>query len=91
MFGSLESLERSHVQTEQSRGRKNNPVCPFKSCGEKPLLRLCRTRSGWYPYGGRCWPFSRVPELPEERDFALFGIFDGHGGKQAPLFSPTLL
>ena len=23
-----------------------------------------------------------VPQLPEERDFALFGIFDGHGGKQ---------
>ena len=26
-----------------------------------------------------------VPSLPEERDFALFGLFDGHGGKAGGL------
>eukprot|EP00438_Fugacium_kawagutii_P014862 Skav220138 [mRNA] locus=scaffold1320:72380:82436:+ [translate_table: standard] len=32
-----------------------------------------------------------VPQLPEERDFALFGIFDGHGGKQVAEFVKTFL
>lgn len=32
-----------------------------------------------------------VPQLAEERDFALFGIFDGHGGKQVVEFVKTFL
>lgn len=32
-----------------------------------------------------------VPSLPEERDFALFGLFDGHGGKQVAEFVKTFL
>jgi len=32
-----------------------------------------------------------VPSLPEERNFALFGMFDGHGGKQVSEFVKTYL
>merc|ERR1712048_988953 len=32
-----------------------------------------------------------LPSLPEERDFALFGLFDGHGGKQVAHFIKTYL
>jgi len=31
------------------------------------------------------------PQLPEDRDFALFAIFDGHGGKQVAGFVKTYL
>lgn len=33
----------------------------------------------------------QVPALPKERDFALFAIFDGHGGKQVANFVKTFL
>ncbi|CAE7557785.1 unnamed protein product, partial [Symbiodinium necroappetens] len=32
-----------------------------------------------------------VPQLPQERNFALFGLFDGHGGKQVAEFVRTYL
>mmetsp|Transcript_53722 Transcript_53722/g.114676 ORF Transcript_53722/g.114676 Transcript_53722/m.114676 type:complete len:413 (-) Transcript_53722:92-1330(-) len=32
-----------------------------------------------------------VPTLPEEREFAVFGVFDGHGGKQVAAFVKTYL
>mmetsp|Transcript_11175 Transcript_11175/g.25397 ORF Transcript_11175/g.25397 Transcript_11175/m.25397 type:complete len:418 (+) Transcript_11175:79-1332(+) len=33
----------------------------------------------------------QCPDLPKERDFALVGIFDGHGGKQVAGFIKTYL
>jgi len=33
----------------------------------------------------------QCPALPQERDFALFSIFDGHGGKQVAMFVKTYL
>merc|ERR1719215_1319084 len=33
----------------------------------------------------------QCPSLPKERDFALFAIFDGHGGKQVAGFVKTYL
>lgn len=33
----------------------------------------------------------QCPDLPQERDFALFAIFDGHGGKQVAMFVKTYL
>jgi len=33
----------------------------------------------------------QCPDLPKERDFAMFGIFDGHGGKQVAMFVKTYL
>merc|ERR1719324_88091 len=33
----------------------------------------------------------QCPALPKERDFALFAIFDGHGGKQVGQFIKTFL
>merc|ERR1719210_1206142 len=33
----------------------------------------------------------QCPSLPKERDFALFAIFDGHGGKQVAGFIKTYL
>mmetsp|Transcript_138102 Transcript_138102/g.240187 ORF Transcript_138102/g.240187 Transcript_138102/m.240187 type:complete len:411 (+) Transcript_138102:61-1293(+) len=33
----------------------------------------------------------QCPALPKERDFALFAIFDGHGGKQVANFIKTFL
>merc|ERR1719343_1051158 len=33
----------------------------------------------------------QCPSLPENRDFALFAIFDGHGGKQVAGFIKTYL
>jgi len=34
---------------------------------------------------------NQCPALPEDRDFALFAIFDGHGGKQVAGFVKTYL
>merc|ERR1711865_812279 len=33
----------------------------------------------------------QCPDLPKERDFALFSIFDGHGGKQVAMFVKNYL
>jgi len=33
----------------------------------------------------------QCPDLPKERDFALFSILDGHGGKQVAMFIKTFL